>query len=162
LDLGLKNRVAIVTGSSRGIGEAIAYGLAREGAEVTMCARDEAGLRKTADNITSLTGAEVLPIRANLNNINDIKMLVKNTSNKFGKVDILINNTGGPPTGLFLETSNEDWNETVDSLLMSVVNCCREVIPYMKSQKWGRIVNMTSFAAKQPAERLILSNVFRA
>jgi 3-oxoacyl-[acyl-carrier protein] reductase len=162
LDLGLKDHVAIVTGSSQGIGEAIAHGLAKEGAKVTMCARDEIKLLETAEKIASSTRAEVLPLKTDLNNIDDIKMLVKNTVNRFNKVDILVNNTGGPPATTFLETSNKNWQETVNSLLMSVVNCCREVIPHMKKQKWGRIINMTSFAAKQPAERLILSNVIRA
>ncbi len=72
------------------------------------------------------------------------------TVKKFGRLDILVNNTGGPPSLLFQETSEEDWRKTIDSLLISVVNCCREVIPHMKQHKWGRIINMTSFAAKQP------------
>jgi len=162
LDLGLKSHVAIVTGSSRGIGEAIANGLAKEGTKVTICARDEAKLKETAEKISASTGAEVLPVKADLNNIDDIKMLVKNTVKRFHKIDILINNTGGPPATRFLETSNREWQEAVNSLLISIINCCREVIPYMKEQKWGRIINMASFAAKQPAERLILSNAVRA
>jgi len=81
---------------------------------------------------------------------------------KFGRVDILVNNTGGPPSMLFTETSEKNWSEAVNLLLMSVVNCCMEVIPYMKENRWGRIINMTSFAAKQPAERLVLSNTIRA
>ena len=162
MNLGVRNRVAIVTGSSRGIGKAIAYGLAEEGAKVTICARSEEMLRETSREITASTGTEVLPVRADLKEKEDIKSMIKITAREFGRIDILVNNTGGPPPSFFLETSEENWRDAVNSLLMSVVNCCREVIPYMKQNKWGRIVNMTSFAAKQPAERLVLSNTIRA
>lgn len=162
VNLGLRKRVAIVTGSSRGIGKAIAHGLAREGAKVTICARNEERLRKASEEIEVSTGTEVLPVRADLRKKESIESMVKRTAEKFGRVDILVNNTGGPPPGLFLETTEEDWRDAVDSLLMSVINCCREVIPYMKEHTWGRILNMTSFAAKQPAERLVLSNAIRA
>jgi 3-oxoacyl-[acyl-carrier protein] reductase len=162
LDLGLKNRVAIVTGSSQGIGKAIAYGLAKEGANITICARTADTLKTTAKEIESMFGTEVLAFPANLKVKENIQAMVKATANKFRRIDVLVNNTGGPPSALFHETTDKDWQETFDSLLMSVVNCCREVIPYMKAQKWGRIINMTSFAAKQPAERLILSNAIRA
>lgn len=162
MDLGIANRVALVTGSSQGIGKAIAIGLAKEGARVTICARNEDVLKKTAKEIASSTGSEILPVPADLTSKEDIKLMVKTTMERFGEVDILVNNTGGPPTALFVETSEKDWRWTVDSLLMSVINCCREVIPFMKEHKWGRIINMTSFAVKQPAERLILSNSIRA
>lgn len=88
--------------------------------------------------------------------------MVKTTAEEFGRIDILVNNIRGPPPTLFLETSEEDWHDAVSSLLMSVVNCCREVIPYMRQSKWGRIVNMISFAAKQPVKRLVLSNSIMA
>jgi 3-oxoacyl-[acyl-carrier protein] reductase len=162
MDLEISKRAAIVTGSSQGIGKAIAFGLAKEGAKVAICARNEGLLKKTAKAIASSTGTKILPVQADLTNKEDIKSMVKTTVERFGKVDILVNNTGGPPSALFVETSDEDWRRTVDSLLMSVINCCREVIPFMKEHKWGRIVNMTSFAVKQPAERLILSNSIRA
>jgi 3-oxoacyl-[acyl-carrier protein] reductase len=162
LDLGLKNRVAIVTGSSQGIGKAIAYGLAREGAKVTICARREDALKKAAQEIESATEAQVLPVRADLSVKEDVQSLVRSTAERFGKVDILVNNTGGPRSALFLETSEKDWTNAVDSLLTSVIGCCKEAVPYMKKNKWGRIINMTSFAAKQPAERLVLSNAVRA
>ncbi len=151
-----------MTGSSQGIGKAIACGLASEGAKLTICARKEDALKKTADELESELGTEVLPFQANLAVKEEIQSMVKATAEKFGSVDILVNNTGGPRSALFLETSERDWHEAMNSLLMSVVNCCKEVIPYMKKNKWGRIINMTSFAAKQPAERLILSNAVRA
>ena len=162
MDLGLKNRVAIVTGSSQGIGKAIACGLAREGAKVTICARTESTLKATAEEIESAFGTEVLPFPADLKVKENIQAMMKATVSKFGRIDILVNNTGGPPSALFSEATNKDWQETFDSLIMSVVNCSRRVVPYMKANKWGRIINMTSFAAKQPAERLVLSNAVRA
>jgi 3-oxoacyl-[acyl-carrier protein] reductase len=162
MDLGLKDRVAIVTGSSRGIGKAIAYGLAKEGAKITICARNEDLVKKAAKEIEYLVKTEVLPVKVDLSKKEDIKDMVKATVRKFGRVDILVNNTGGPPSVLFTETSEKNWSEAVNLLLMSVVNCCMEVIPYMKENRWGRIINMTSFAAKQPAERLVLSNTIRA
>jgi 3-oxoacyl-[acyl-carrier protein] reductase len=162
VDLGLSNRVAIVTGSSRGIGKAIAYSLAKEGAQVTICARHIDKLMDTARNITESTGTEILPVCVDLRQKKDIRLMVERTVGKFSRIDILVNNTGGPPSKLFSATLDEDWYSAVDSLLMSVINCCRDVIPYMKENKWGRIINMTSFAAKQPSESLILSNTIRA
>jgi len=162
MDLGLGSRVAIVTGSSQGIGKAIALGLAKEGARVVICARRNEFLKSAAKEIASLTGADVLPVKADVSKKEDIKFLVQETVKTFGRVDILVNNTGGPPSALFMETSEKDWRESIDLLLMSVVNCCMEVIPYMKMNRWGRIINMASFAAKQPAERLVLSNAIRA
>lgn len=162
MDLGLKDRVAIVTGSSQGIGKAIAFGLAKEGATVTICARNIKTLRDTSREIITVTGSNVLPIRVDLREKEDIASMVKTTIETYGRIDILVNNTGGPPSRRFLETTEENWRSAIESLLMSVVNCSREVIPYMKQNMWGRIVNMTSFAAKQPAGRLILSNALRA
>ncbi|MEM3897011.1 MAG: SDR family oxidoreductase [Nitrososphaerota archaeon] len=162
MDLGLEGRVAIVTGSSRGIGKAIALGLAREGTRVVICARGHEALKSAAEEISSLTGVDALPIRADVSKKEDVKLLVREAVKKFGRIDILVNNTGGPPPALFIETSEEDWRESIELLLMSVVNCCMEVIPHMKANRWGRIINMASFAAKQPAERLVLSNAIRA
>ena len=161
MDLGLSGRVAIVTGSSRGIGKAIAHVLAEEGAKVTICARDETHLRIAKREIETSTGAEVLGIKADLTHADDIRMLVTETHNTFGRIDILVNNTGGPPSKSFLATSEEDWRRTFDQLFMSIVFACREVIPYMKKGRWGRIINMNSIAAKQPVENLILSNSLR-
>ncbi len=162
MDLGLKDRVAIVTGSSRGIGKAIALGLAQEGAKVSICARNEEQLKETAEEIASSAKIEVLALKADLTRQEDIKRLVNETLRKFGRVDILVNNTGGPPPSIFLETSEEDWRRGVNLLLMSVIYACREVIPHMRERRWGRIINMTSFAAKQPADQLVVSNSIRA
>jgi 3-oxoacyl-[acyl-carrier protein] reductase len=162
MDLGINNRVGIVTGSSQGIGKAIAKSLVKEGVKVVICSRDIIKLKKISKNIEHSTGNKILPVKTDLTNKNDIKNLVEKTVQTFGKVDILINNTGGPPTMHFSETTDNDWKKAVDQLLMSVIKCTYEIIPYMKKQKWGRIINMTSFAAKQPYEGLILSNSIRA
>lgn len=162
MDLGLSGRVAIVTGASRGIGKAIAHVLAEEGAKVTICARDENQLRIAEEEIEASTGAEILSVKTDLNRVDDIRTLVTKTHNEFGRIDILVNNTGGPPSKAFLATSEEDWRRTFDQLFMSVVFTCREVATYMKEARWGRIINMTSIAAKQPVENLILSNSLRA
>jgi 3-oxoacyl-[acyl-carrier protein] reductase len=162
MDLGLKDRAAIVTGSSQGIGKAIALGLSEEGAKVTICARNEKQLKQTAEEIQSATGGEIHTVQADLTRRVDIRNLIAKTSERFGRIDILVNNTGGPPSTTFSETSENQWRDAVNLLLMSVVTTCLEVIPHMQERKWGRIINMTSFAAKQPAERLVLSNTLRA
>jgi len=162
MDLGLKGRVAIVTGSSQGIGKAIALGLSQEGAIVCICARNEKQLKQAAREIESATGGKVYAVQADLTREDDIKRLVAKAFERFGRIDILVNNTGGPPSTTFLETSVEHWREAVNLLLMSVVAACSEVIPNMKKRRWGRIINMTSFAAKQPVEQLVLSNALRA
>lgn len=162
MDLGLSGRVAIVTGSSRGIGKAIANVLAEEGAKVAICARDENRLKIAKREIEASTGAEVLALKVDLNHENDIKMLVTETHNAFKRIDILVNNTGGPPSKSFFATSEEDWRHAFNQLFMSTVFACREVAPYMKKRRWGRIINMNSIAAKQPVENLILSNSLRA
>lgn len=162
MDLGLKDRVAIVTGSSQGIGKAIAQGLSEEGAKVTICARNETQLKEVAEEIQSSTGGEVYTVQADLTKRDDIRSLVAKTLERFGRIDVLVNNTGGPPPTTFSETSETQWRDAVNMLLMSVVTTCLEVIPRMQERRWGRIINMTSFAAKQPAESLVLSNTLRS
>lgn len=162
MDLGLRNRVALVTGSSQGIGWAIANQFAQEGAKVVICARNFKQLEFAAKKIRSVTGSDVYPIQTDLTSPTDITRLVTHTISTFHRIDILVNNTGGPPPKYFSETTPQDWTAAFDSLLLSVIHCCSEVISHMKRHSWGRIINITSFAAKQPVERLILSNALRA
>jgi len=161
MDLGLKDRVAIVTASSKGLGKAVASGLAFEGARVVICARGEERLVKTAEEIGALAGSSVLPIPTDVTKYAEVKSLVERVVEMFGRVDILICNAGGPPQASFLELSTEDWYRAIELNLMSTIYLAREVIPHMKRQRWGRIVNMTSVAVKQPIDGLILSNVAR-
>ncbi len=158
----LSGKVAVVTGASAGLGKAMAVGLAMAGARVAICARTLEKIENAAKEIRDATGSEALALSVDVRDVKQIDEMVRKTVEKFGRIDILVNNTGGPPSALFSETTDKDWQETFDSLVMSVVNCCREVIPHLKANRWGRIINMTSFAAKQPEERLVLSNAIRA
>ncbi|MFX0096813.1 MAG: SDR family oxidoreductase [Candidatus Hodarchaeota archaeon] len=162
MDLGLEGKVAIVAASSKGIGKAIALALAREGTKLAICARGEEALRATADEIIGKTGVEVLAIKADVTVEEDVQELVRSAAKKFGRIDILVSNSGGPPTGVFEDIPQETWEKAVDLNLMSTIYLCRAVIPYMKKQKWGRIINMTSVSVKQPINGLILSNAVRA
>lgn len=161
MDLGLKDKVAIVGGSSKGLGKACAVALAREGVKITICARGELELQQTAAEIRQDCGTEVLTVVSDLTKGEDIKRLVNKTMTTFGRIDILVNNTGGPPPGGFFDHDDAAWETAFQRLLMYVVRICREVIPHMKEQGWGRIINDTSFTVKEPADRIILSNVFR-
>ena len=162
MELGLEGRVALVTGSSQGIGKAIALELSMEGAKVTICSRNEEALNEAASDIQNETGNEVLPVRADLSRNDHVDRLVRTAYAHFRRIDILVNNTGGPASISFLETSNHHWLDAFNQLMMSTINTCSAVIPHMMRAKWGRIINMASFAAKQPIDKLVLSNVIRA
>jgi len=162
MDLGLKGKIAIVGGSSEGLGKACALALSQEGAKVVISARREEPLRKTAKEIQGETGNEVLAVPTDLSKAEDIKNLVSKTVEKFNTVHILINNTGGPSAGNFSNFNDKDWQNAFDLVLMSVIRTTREVLPHMQKQKWGRILNLTSLTPKQPYNDLILSGVFRS
>ena len=160
MELGLKGKAAIVGGSSRGIGKAIALALAQEGCDVAICARGEADLNATAEEIRSQTGARVLPLVCDMSSYADIQRLVRETADTFGRIDIVVNNAGGPPVGTFDDFSEDEWQKAVDQNFLSAVRAIREALPYLRRQG-GRIINITSVAVKQPIERLILSNAVR-
>ncbi len=161
MDLGLKDRVAIVAASSRGLGKACALELAREGAHVVICGRDQASLAATADEIHAATGAEVFPLEADLTDDAQIRRLVDGTLARFGRIDILVTNNGGPSAGFFADFDDEAWLAAHKLTLMSAVRLIRAVLPTMQAQKWGRIINLTSVSVKQPIDNLLLSNVYR-
>lgn len=162
MDLGLNGRVALVAASSRGLGRAIANGLAAEGARVMVSGRDDASLAETAGEIRETTGAEVDHRVADLTRAEDIRALVEGTTERFGGLDVLVTNAGGPPAGSFDTVGDEDWRGAFELNLMSVVRLIREGLPYMREKGYGRIVNVASSSIKQPIEDLILSNTFRA
>jgi 3-oxoacyl-[acyl-carrier protein] reductase len=162
MDLGLGDKVALVAASSRGLGHAIARELAAEGAAIVMCARDEERLGKAARAIASATGAKVLPFRADVAKPAEVSSLVGRALDVFGRVDVLVTNSGGPPPGTFESTPPEAWRAAVDILLTSAVELVRAVLPGMKQRRFGRILNVTSITVKQPVENLILSNALRA
>ena len=161
MDLGLQDKVALVAASSKGLGRAIAYGLAKEGARVAICARGEDALAQTAAEIEGATGSPVLAMVADLTNKQNIENLVARVVEEFGRLDILVTNAGGPPPGLFVDLTDENWEEAFHLTLMSAVRLCREVIPHMRRQGGGRIITMTSISVKQPEENLMLSNSLR-
>jgi 3-oxoacyl-[acyl-carrier protein] reductase len=162
LDLGLREKVALVSASSKGLGRAIAEELAAEGASVAMCARGAETLRAASDDIRKKTGAKVLDVAADVSDPADVERVTAAVFKEFGRIDILVTNSGGPPSGPFESLSPEAWNEAARLLLMSTVNLTRAVLPGMKERRWGRILNVTSIAAKQPIEGLMLSNSLRA
>lgn len=152
----------MVAASSRGLGRAIATALAAEGARVMISARDEAALARTAGDIHEATGAEVDYYAADLTRVDDVRALVRRAAERFGGVDVLVSNAGGPPAGSFDTVSDEDWRGAFELNLMSVVRLVREALPHMRERGFGRIVNVASSSIKQPIEDLILSNTFRA
>ena len=162
MDLGLKGKVAIVAASSKGLGKAIAFELAREGASLTMCSRSEEELVETAQEISRQTGAEILAMPADVTKAADIEKLVTKTVERFGRIDILVNNAGGPPLGNFETFGDEDWAKAIELNLVSTIRLSRSVIPHLKKTGAGRIINITSIAAKQPLDGLVLSNTVRA
>jgi 3-oxoacyl-[acyl-carrier protein] reductase len=162
MDLGLKGRVALVGGSSRGLGYAAALELAREGCDVVICGRDGEALEGARGRIAEETGAEVLSVVANLSDPSSVEMLMGAALDAFGHVDVLVTNTGGPPAGPFESHSREAWRQAVSQNLESVLDLVRGVLPTMKERNWGRIINITSIAVKQPVDGLILSNSVRA
>ncbi len=161
MDLGLQGKVALVTAASKGMGKACALGLAAEGARVAMCARTERDIEAAAQEIRTRTGAEVLAMTADVTKAADVKALVARTRERFGGVDILVANAGGPPRGHLEEVSDEQWYGAFEVSLLSVVRLIREVLPSMRARKWGRILTIQSVSVKQPVEGLLLSNAVR-
>ncbi len=161
MDLGLRGKIAVVCASSEGLGKASALALAKEGAKLVICSRREKSIRETARQIHELTGSEVHAVEADVGKPSDISKVVKEATDKFGTVHILVNNAGGPPTGDIFTLSDEQWQKAHDLTLMSMVRMTREVLPLMIEQKWGRIISITSFVAKQPADELMLSASIR-
>lgn len=149
MDLGIQGRVAMVAAASKGLGRAIAESLAAEGCKISVCSRSGPDFGD-------------LSVACDVSNPDDLQRWYDETASKLGSVDILVTNTGGPPAAPFLELTEEQWRTGVDSTLMNVVRLCRLVIPGMQERKWGRIVHLTSFVAKQPVELLTISSTLRA
>lgn len=162
MDLGLRGKVALVAASSRGLGRATAEELAAEGADLVMCARSEGPLREAATAIERASGVRVVALPADLADPDAVDRVVAQALGTFGRVDVLVTNTGGPPAGPFESHSREAWHEAVRQNLDSVLNLVRPILPGMKERRWGRIINVTSITVKQPVDNLILSNSVRA
>ncbi|HLY20262.1 MAG TPA: SDR family oxidoreductase [Bryobacteraceae bacterium] len=162
MDLGLRDRVALVAASSRGLGKAVAWGLAKEGARLALCARDAAALNATAEEIRRDTGVEVMASAVDVTMHDQVRRFVASVIQRFGRLDICVANAGGPPAKSFAETSIEDWKAAADLNLMSTVYLAKETLPAMQRLHWGRFIAITSVSVKQPVEGLILSNSVRS
>jgi len=162
MNLGLRSKTALIGGGSKGLGKGCALQLAKEGVDVAICARDSETLKETADFIKKDANVKVLPLTADLSRPAELRKVVEDTLKMFGRIDILVVNSGGPPPGSFFDLTEQDWADAFNSVLYYVVELYRLVIPQMKERKWGRIINITSLAVKEPSKNLVLSNVFRA
>lgn len=168
MDLGLRDRVAIVGGASEGIGRATAKMLAMEGCRVMLAARRDDALTRTADMLrvrvahaTSIEAPSIMAQTCDMSSQADIKRLIARTVAEFGGIDIVVNNAGGPPFGRFEQHDDDAWRTAIDTNLMSVVWTTREALPYLKQSDQARIINITSTAVKEPIDGLVLSNSVR-
>jgi 3-oxoacyl-[acyl-carrier protein] reductase len=161
MELGLKNRVAVVLAASKGLGRAAAESLAREGCSLAICSRDRENLESASQAIARQYQCEVLGLCCDVADPQDLARFFAAVEAKFNRVDILVNNAGGPRAGDFDVISDEDWLHAYQETLMSVVRACRYVVPGMKERRWGRILTVTSVSVKQPLPGMILSNTFR-
>ena len=161
MNFGLQNKIAIVTAASQGLGKASAMALAREGATVVICSRRKKEIFEAAKEIHEATDATIIPMVVDVTKPGNIKRLVVETKRKFDTVHILVNNAGGPPTGTISSITDDDWYRGHELTLMSMVRLTREIIPMMTEQRWGRIITITSIAAKQPINELLLSSAIR-
>lgn len=163
MDLQLKNKVALVTGASKGLGFAAAQRLALEGCQVIIASRSKENLEHAFEAIKRETGQEVVSFAANVSKREDIQSLFDFVKQKFGKIDILLSNSGGPKPGKFTGFNDEDWYEAMEDCLMSTVRLFRGGIELMKSNEaGGKLLVITTTGAKQPQDNLLLSNTFRA
>ena len=162
MNLGLKGKVALVAGASQGMGRATALGFAREGAKVSICARGEPALNQAADMIRKQTGGEVLSMVADMSKAEDIQRFVNKSAEHFGRLDIIVNNAGGPPPGEFMKFTDEDWNNAFQLSFMSTMRMTREAVPHMRKVGGGHVINITSYSVKEPIAGLVLSNAIRS
>jgi 3-oxoacyl-[acyl-carrier protein] reductase len=161
MDLGLKDRVALVIGGTRGLGRAIAHSLARERTRVVIAARTETQLRDTAEEFRRSTGAQVIGIPTDVTRRESVRQLVDQTLARWGRIDIAIANTPGPPLGGFDAVTLEHFERAVHTTLLSTIHLAKEVTPHMRQRRWGRFIAIASVAAKQQIPDLILANTIR-
>ena len=162
MDLGIAGKAALVTASSKGLGRAVAEELAGEGVRLAICSRDASRIAEVAEAIAADSGARVIGMQADVSRPEEVKGLIADVTGQLGGLDILVTNAGGPPSGTFETITDNDWENAYRLNLASVVEMCRAVVPHMKEKGWGRIVNITSIAVKEPVDGLMLSNSLRA
>ncbi|MGD9489797.1 MAG: SDR family oxidoreductase [Calditrichaceae bacterium] len=161
MDLGIKGRSAVVFAASKGFGKATALALAAEGCRVAICSRDEKNIKETAEEIGKSTGTQVIYRVVDVAEEKQILSFIEHVAGKWGKIEILVNNAGGPPVKSFEETVDAEWHFWYDVTFMSVVRAVRAVLPHMKKNGFGRIINITSISVKAPVKNLIYSNALR-
>ena len=162
MQMGIKGRVALVGGASRGLGYAVARGLAAEGCDLALCARGEEALGRAAEKIAADYRVKIFAQPVDLAAQGAAAAFAQAALSEFGQVDILVNNAGGPPTGVFLDLDEDAWRKAVELTLLSAQAMTRVLLPGMLESGWGRVINMTSVSVKQPLAGLILSNSIRA
>jgi len=163
MDLGIAGRVAMVAASSKGIGRAVAAALLGEGCRVSICARTAEQLEAAREEMAAAAPiTEVLGVPCDVTKEKDLAAWHAATVSRFGPIDILVTNSGGPPAARFLDLTEAQWREGIEGTLFNVVRLCRLVLPEMRKRRWGRIVHLTSLAAKQPIELLTVSSTLRA
>ena len=163
MNLNLKNKNAIVCASSQGLGKAAALDLAEEGVNLAICSRDQDKINKVKEEIHQKINSEikVLALQVDLDSPDEIQAFYKQVENDLGSVDILVNNNGGPPPSTFEQLSDDDWQKAFNSTMMSCLRLSKLVIPNMKKNAWGRIINISSVSVKTPVNGLFLSNSLR-
>ena len=163
MNLNLKNKNAIVCASSQGLGKAAAIDLAKEGVNLAICSRDQEKIDKAKEEILQKTdhNIKVIALKADLDSLEDIQIFLQEVEQSLGEVDILVNNTGGPPPSTFEQISDEDWQNAFNSTMMSAIRLSRALVPNMKKKEWGRIINISSVSVKTPVNGLFLSNSLR-
>jgi len=162
METGLKDRVAIVAASSQGLGLATAHALAAEGCNLAMCSRDEKRIQAAADQVRQKHHIEVSGQAVDVTDQDAVKKFVAGVASKFGRIDICVTNSGGPPAKQFADTTPEEWRRATESNFLSVVWFAHEVLPVMQRHRWGRFITITSVSTKQPVPNLVLSNAVRA
>jgi 3-oxoacyl-[acyl-carrier protein] reductase len=163
MNLNLKNKNAIVCASSQGLGKAAALDLAEEGVNLAICSRDQDKINKVKEEIHQKINSEikVIALQVDLDSPDEIQAFYKQVENDLGSVDILVNNNGGPPPSTFEQLSDDDWQKAFNSTMMSCLRLSKLVIPNMKKNGWGRIINISSVSVKTPVNGLFLSNSLR-
>ena len=161
MDLGLTGRVAVIGGGSKGLGRACADSLAQEGTNLAICSRNAEELEAAAAEIRAAAGVEVLAVPGDLSRLEDIQRLIQTTVDRYGRLDIAVANSGGPPSGRAADTDEETWSRSIDMALSFFIRMGREATPHMRQQKWGRIVNILASTVYQPIDNLVTSGVTR-
>ena len=161
MDLSIKGKNAIVCASSQGLGKSAAVDLAKEGVNLAICSRNKDKINLVKEEIEQTSDVKVVAIEADLSSEKDISALFQEAKKELKTIDILINNNGGPPPSTFEELTDEDWQKTFNSTMMSAIRLSKLVLPDMKKNKWGRIINISSVSVKTPVNGLFLSNSIR-